>query len=457
MRLYVAVREGDLVGYSAFGEDIAWLMADSEVFDRSAPARQRWEKLDQTVGSVACSVEVGEALSIRELTATALTAAQAAGLVADPLEDLELLQIWLEDAATGQVFELDETVSAAGLLDDDVVVLCIEHPPMGMYELLPAPNPTQVFAQLQYAELKTAKTTKLHGVLLYTDADVELATFVRTHFDELNALSGELFQISVLERPQKWRTVKRYWKDSLDPDLYRMLSALRWLNWTPYDKLGAYEVARELGVRPGDLPCLVLQLRGGDSRDRFVFPVRNADLGAFRELLGDLSRILNDEGQGVSENLPARLALRKSLMAAGQRLRAEVVPAAAGGFEFKGATVFIHSGGQAMTENFNFHGQTTFINRPVNTVITDFQNSHGAGTDLAGLLRLVLTSEQLTDEQREQVAQLINEVAGELDTGAPDGGKTRTQLERIKTTVSKAADIATPALTIIAKVLELLP
>ena len=78
-------------------------------------------------------------------------------------------------------------------------------------------------------------------------------------------------------------------------------------------------------------------------------------------------------------------------------------------------------------------------------------------TDLAGLLRLVLTSEQLTDEQREQVAQLINEVAGELDTATPDGSKTRKQLERIKTTVSKAADIATPALTIIAKVLELLP
>jgi hypothetical protein len=322
---------------------------------------------------------------------------------------------------------------------------------MAMYELMPAADPAQVFAQLQFAEQKAAKTRKLHGVLLYTDADVELATFVRTHFDELNALSGELFQISVFERPQKWRTAKRYWKDSLDPDLYRMLSALQWLKWTPYDKLGAYEVARELGVPSGDLPCLVLRLPGGHTGDRFVFPVLNAGLEEFRRLLGDLSQVLHSESEETD--------LRARLAAASRRLRAEVVPSTsgAGSFEFKGATVFIHSGGQAMTENFNFHAQTTFINRPINTVITDFQNSHGTDTDLATLLQLVLTSEQLTDDQREQVAQLIHEVAGELDISTPDTSKTRNQLDRIKTTVSKAADIATPALTIIAKVLELLP
>ncbi|MDX6263624.1 MAG: hypothetical protein QOH84_5312 [Kribbellaceae bacterium] len=458
MRLYVAVREGDLVDPASwpFGGGIAWLMDDSEVFDRSAPVRQRWEQLDQAFRSTACVVDVDETVSIRELTATALTAARAAGLVADPAENLdEDLRIWLADPATGEVFELDESISAAGLLDDDVVLLCVEHPPMGMYELLPAADPAQVFAQLQFAEQRKAKTPKLHGVLLYTDADVELATFVRTHFDELNALSGELFQISVFERPQKWRTAKRYWKDSLDPDLYRMLSALQWLKWTPYDKLGAYEVARKLGVPSSDLPCLVLQLPGGHTRDRFVFPVLNAGLEDFRRLLGDLSQLVHSESEGTD--------LRMSLAAAARRLRAEVVPSAAGSagsFEFKGATVFIHSGGQAMTENFNFHGQTTFINRPVNTVIADFQNSHGAssaGTDLAGLLRLVLASEELNDEQRELVAGLIHEVAGELEEPALDQSGVRHRLERIKSTVSQAADIAGPALSIVAKVLELLP
>lgn len=494
MRLYVAVREGDFVvtTWSPFGVRVVSVMARSGDFEGSVPAvgsSRRWQQLDRELLSSACVVEVDDEMSIRDLTAAALTAALTAGLVQGPVGQESIFagarpasghRTWLADPATDKPFGLDETVRTAGLLDEELVVLCVEGPIEGMYDLLPAADPGQLFAHLQFAGKVKADPPRIHGVLLYTDSDLELATFVRTHFDELNALSGELFKISVLERPQSWRTAKRYWKDRLDPDLYRMLAALQWLKWVPYDKLGAYDVARDLGVPLSDLPCIVLLPRGRQG-GRYVFPVRDASTQAFRRLFSDLSETIHG-------TLPGRSTLERQLDAtrdmgfawlpgtappqqedepigdrlarAEMRLRAELVPSVAEPtrrFEFKGATVFIHSGGQAMTENFNFHGQTTFINRPVNTVITDFQNSHGSDTDLAGLLRLVLTSEQLTDEQREQVAQLINEVAGELDTGTPDGGKTRKQLERIKTTVSKAADIATPALTIIAKVLELLP
>ncbi|MFI5713332.1 hypothetical protein [Kribbella sp. NPDC051620] len=436
-RLFVALREGDAVeaASSPFGAEVAFAM------ERLGTADDRWQQLDGAM--VACTVEVSGTTNIRELTVLALTAAREAGQASG----VDGIRTWLSDPATDEPFAEDETVSAAGLLDGDLVVLTVQHPMKGMYDFIPAPDPAGVFAQLQYSDRARRRARKIRGVLLYTDADVELATFVRTHFDELNTLSGELFQISVFERPRSWRTAKRYWKDRLSPEEYRMLTALRWLKWTPYDKLGAYEVARELGVPASELPCLVLLPYG---RDKYVFPLGATSMAAFRRLFGELSATIESADPDESGGIVRRLA------AAEQRLRAELVPAARG-YEFNGATVVIHTGGQAMTENFNFHGQTTFINRPVNTVITDFQNSHPTGTDLTTLLRLVLDSEQLTDDQREQVAQLINEVAGELDSGTPDTIKTRRQLDRIKTTVSKAADIATPALTIIAKVLELLP
>ncbi|MEV6414378.1 hypothetical protein [Kribbella sp. NPDC051718] len=435
-RLYVALREGDAVEAtsSPFGAEVAFAM------DRFATADDRWQQLDGAM--VACTVEVAGTTSIGELTQLALTAARAAGQASS----VDGIRTWLADPATGEEFTADDTVDAAGLLDGDLVVLCVEHPLKGTYDFLPAAGPADVFAQLQYSDRARRRARKIRGVLLYTDADVELATFVRTHFDELNALSGELFQISVFERPQSWRTAKQYWKDRLSPELYRMLSALRWLKWTPYDKLGAYEVARELGVPGSELPCLVLLPYG---RDKYVFPIGDTSMAAFRKLFRELSETIEDESADGS--------ILRRLARAEQRLRAELVPTARG-YEFKGATVVIHTGGQAMTENFNFHGQTTFINRPVDTVVTDFQNSHAiTPTDLGTLLRLVLTSDQLTDDQREQVAQLIDDVAGQLNAETPDAAKTRTQLERIKTTVSKAADIATPALSIVAKVLELLP
>ena len=75
------------------------------------------------------------------------------------------------------------------------------------------------------------------------------------------------------------------------------------------------------------------------------------------------------------------------------------------------------SEGAAMSDNFNFYGQTTFINRPVDTVIQDFQNTYsstpGQG-ELSQLLRLVLSSKNLPDDAKEEAATTIHEVAGDL-------------------------------------------
>ncbi|MGW2389027.1 hypothetical protein ACWCYK_05925 [Streptomyces lydicamycinicus] len=74
-----------------------------------------------------------------------------------------------------------------------------------------------------------------------------------------------------------------------------------------------------------------------------------------------------------------------------------------------------------MTENFTFYGQTTFINRPVDTVIRDFQNTHGSvphEEDLAALLRAVLAA-PLNEADREQAARTVVQVADDLAVPGP--------------------------------------
>ena len=112
-----------------------------------------------------------------------------------------------------------------------------------------------------------------------------------------------------------------------------------------------------------------------------------------------------------------------------------------------------------MSENFNFYGQTTFINRPVDTVIQDFQNSYASvigQEDLSRLLRLVLSSQDLPDDTKEDAAATVDEVAKDLVDPQPNKDAVHTKLEKLRTIVSRAADIAVPALQIIAAVLILI-
>jgi hypothetical protein len=499
VRLYVTVREGDHVAtsYSPAGTSVTGRMIALAEFDvhglddRSEDdATSRWARLDAALLARSCTVDIPPDTPVATLTELALAAARAAGLASrtDQYEELwsttlwsttgEDTRVWLTDPATDAPLSADDTAGEAGLTDGDLVVLCIEHPPQGLYRLLPAATPEQLFARLVLSErlARSRPEPTVHGVLLYTDADAAVATFVRTHFDELNALTGTMLRIFVMERPSDWRAAKRYWKPHLEPELYRSLAALRWLRWVPYERARAYDLARGLGVPVDALPCLVLSTGEEDDR-KLVFPIDGLTIGGVRRLVREIADVVGVDGAGYdldddvesSRYLGERRAPRENpapehiarLRLAEQRLRDALRPVRADSrqFVFRDHAVFVHIGG-TVSDQFNFHGQTTFVNRPVNTVITDFQNSHGDGPAqrrLGELLQVVLASTQLGDAERERLAKLVDEAAGEVARDSPEPGKVRGILETVKTAVSDASDIAGPAIGIISKVLELLP
>jgi hypothetical protein len=118
-----------------------------------------------------------------------------------------------------------------------------------------------------------------------------------------------------------------------------------------------------------------------------------------------------------------------------------------------------------MTDRFVFHGQTTFIDKPRNTVIQDFQNAYitGDGSDrdkvnaeLKKLVELILTSQELPEEEKEESVQAVHQVAEQVKDQKGSKLTVKGTLKAVQEVVSKASDIAVPAMNIISTALKLL-
>ncbi|MFF2999468.1 hypothetical protein ACFVTC_33715 [Streptomyces sp. NPDC057950] len=526
MRLYIEVREGDWtrVTYSPYGARYSRILdalISSGEFGAGAGAG-RWLKLDRRArkGSFEIVVPDDDAwgTTVHQLQSLCLNEARRLG-VARPkpseavrtfrpfFQSRGVLDVWLADSATDERLPGHLTVGEAGLTDGDLLVLCIMHPAEASYMMAGPPNPAALLQWLQLAENANAPAggARLWGVLLYTDADVELATYVRTHFDDLNVLSGPATRVFVVERRTDWPAAKKYWRRHLEPELYRVMSTLRWLRWTPYDPQGAYEIASLLGLGPTLLPCLVFfhspqgPLHEGE---KIVFRIEHTSTAYFRSLFGGIDRILrpvtdsmrtpeterrgllarysltsdystyraapfktekHDPAPDALQNLlaPGRAAdaaafaaVREAEQAIKSALRS-VVPSVAG-LAVHNSQVVVVSGtsGAEVTENFYFQGEkTTFINRPQDTVIRDFQNTYGTiqhADDLIRLLQLVLVSRDMAATNRNAAASEIHDLARIGADPEPDLPAARTRIERLRALLSSGADIAQPALAILA-------
>ncbi|MFD8387382.1 hypothetical protein ACFV2X_54450 [Streptomyces sp. NPDC059679] len=251
-------------------------------------------------------------MTVGELKTICLAEARRVGVVApERIQEEEIqstyadniLDVWLSDPVLDERLDSRLPLSELNLTDGDLLVLSIEHPDSGCLQMLPPQNPAELLHWLQLAENTTVPKDRLRlwGVLLYTQADVELATYVRTHFDDLNVLSGPATRVFVVERRQGWSTARKYWRRHMEPELYRVMSAMRWLRWTPYDPQGAYEIASMLGLGPEQLPCLVFfHSRHGPlyEGDKLVFRIEHPSTAYFRALFGEIAAVLR--------TLPAR-------------------------------------------------------------------------------------------------------------------------------------------------------
>jgi hypothetical protein len=115
-------------------------------------------------------------------------------------------------------------------------------------------------------------------------------------------------------------------------------------------------------------------------------------------------------------------------------------------------------------DTFTFNGQTTFINRPKDTVIKDFQNTYlrgdGSKADkvneqLQELIALIHDSNDLPAKDKEDVAQAVTGVAEQVRDDKANGITVKGVLESVGQILQTAADIAPTAATIVASVIKI--
>ncbi|MCC8250203.1 hypothetical protein [Saccharothrix luteola] len=415
MRLNAIVWVGDWVGVRrSLGHVAAGALVDGT----------DWPTIVQRFGSTLIGLDVEPDATVAEFARRALDASAADGQ--------EVFRIKVENLL-GETLS-DDARLADAVEPDDLVLVKAEVPTDTDYSIVSLGRPEALFDALDVAAaVEVAAWPRLWGALLYTEEDAALATYVRLHFDELNALSGPLLRVFVVERPPDWRRALKYWRRHLEPELLRPLAALRWLSRAPYDKSGLYDVARELGVDPELFPCLVLF--GGSDDRTIVFPIESADPASLRELFGTIQRVAGGEAPVDRTKAVAKLyrsvpleadvrgvealrALAASASWADREALARVsaVKDTLRATEFTGRRVVIS---HATVENVTFNGPTTFIHKPVDTVVADFQNTHASpyAERFAELLRLALHAGNALPEDRVLLARRVVEVAAKVESG----------------------------------------
>lgn len=118
-----------------------------------------------------------------------------------------------------------------------------------------------------------------------------------------------------------------------------------------------------------------------------------------------------------------------------------------------------------MSDKFVFHGQTTFIDKPKDTVIQNFQNTYIAGESLEKdkinqeilkLIEIVLESKSLSNDDKNETTQALHTMAEQIKEDKTNKLTVKGTLQVIQEIISKTTDIAIPGIAIISTIMKLL-
>jgi hypothetical protein len=154
------------------------------------------------------------------------------------------------------------------------------------------------------------------SVMLYTEEDVGLATYVRTYFSHLHALTGSLLKIAFLEQPHRLKGVSAldYWKSKLSGSVFRVLNTFGYLKYKPFHPTDLYEVARTLSVEMRHLPCVIIY-KDFEKQERIVIQITGDFVTFFRSLVTCLEQVHREIEAGKQwkkEQLKSQFKILKS-------------------------------------------------------------------------------------------------------------------------------------------------
>ncbi|MCB9418933.1 MAG: hypothetical protein H6667_03970 [Ardenticatenaceae bacterium] len=149
------------------------------------------------------------------------------------------------------------------------------------------------------------------AIFLYTEEDRYLADYIRNHIIDLDEMSEPATLFFVLEKPtQEWNLrLKRLLGELGGPYFDHLWYRFGEDNFKPVDQSQAYSIARNFGVLPSDLPCIIIFERL-DSEN--ILPIKLANYlplnsdevdfaQFFRILFSSLQRVSKDTDDALKK------------------------------------------------------------------------------------------------------------------------------------------------------------
>ncbi len=154
----------------------------------------------------------------------------------------------------------NQTLANAGIQDDDVLIV-------GMIVRGGGGIPVRSFREIQLIEgvlnhnemIAMVEGWALYSVILYTNEDQKLASYIRKHVRDLHNMSGHRCLFFVIEEPSpEWRLETRQYLGKLMHKYFDAVwERLGTDSFRPFEKSRAYEIARQFSIKPSQIPCIV--------------------------------------------------------------------------------------------------------------------------------------------------------------------------------------------------------
>lgn len=161
----------------------------------------------------------------------------------------------------------------------------------------------------------------LNSLVLYTEEDSNLALYVRQYYGALHIMSGFDLTFYFLEyippiqydRP----SLHAFWSSVLPHKWYSVWRTVGLIRSKPFPPARVYEIVRELGLEPAQLPCMVFFLDWRKiAEERMVLRITPPISTFFRQVCSDVHTVI---AELAGKDAPAKRANRSGRLPAALR------------------------------------------------------------------------------------------------------------------------------------------
>ena len=155
-------------------------------------------------------------------------------------------------------------------------------------QVIGARSKGDVLTTLKMKDRSRCHNDRERVILLYTEEDLEVASYVRRYFDSLDKMSGHKCDVFIIENPSAVGS-HSFWRSILPNTFYIAWAMAGFTASRPYTKSDCYVIADSFGIAPCELPCAISLGKPGNILVQGITPLKGSLTQVFRRLFSSLT------------------------------------------------------------------------------------------------------------------------------------------------------------------------